>query len=492
MLLKYKLKGLKSSLIWHCVLIVFIIGMCSISCKKFVQIQPPQTEIAASTVYSNSVSAAAVMSGIYSNMIGNENGLSSGNYSISYLQGLAADELTNYYNGAPNVQFYENSLSSSTGSSSNYYYWTELYNEIHVANAVLEGLATYTGVKPSIKQQLNGEALFMRAFLHFYAVNLYGNVPLVTTTDYLTNNSIKPSPKAVVFQQIIQDLKNAQADLPANFVDGAGVATQERVRPNQGAATALLARAYLFNGQWDSAEAQATAVINNGTLYNLNSLDSVFLTNSTEAIWQFEAPTGYNTYDAIYFVLTSPPGSNYSLVSISPYLLNAFEQGDKRLTNWVGIYTADSINYYYYPFKYKVIDNGDPTIPVTEYTMVLRLAEQYLIRAEARAQQGTNMAGAVADLNVIRNRAGLANYSGATDQQSVLTVILHERQVELFTEWGHRWFDLIRTGNINSVMGAPGNVCQAKGGVWNADWAFLPIPLSELQLNTNLIQNPGY
>ncbi len=88
-----------------------------------------------------------------------------------------------------------------------------------------------------------------------------------------------------------------------------------------------------------------------------------------------------------------------------------------------------------FPYKYKVYINPSP---VTEYRMVLRLAEQYLIRAEARAQLGniTGPNGATADLNMIRERAGLPDYSGSEDQDAVLNAILQERRVELFSEWG--------------------------------------------------------
>jgi hypothetical protein len=122
--------------------------------------------------------------------------------------------------------------------------------------------------------------------------------------------------------------------------------------------------------------------------------------------------------------------------------------------------------------------------------MVLRLAEQYLIRAEAEANQGDST-DAMNDLNKIRNRAGLANYS-LLNNGPLLIAILHERQVELFTEWGNRWFDLIRTGAINAVLGSPGNVCQAKGGVWVSTSELFPIPQSEILDDPNLHQNPGY
>ncbi|HEY4197438.1 MAG TPA: RagB/SusD family nutrient uptake outer membrane protein, partial [Mucilaginibacter sp.] len=117
-----------------------------------------------------------------------------------------------------------------------------------------------------------------------------------------------------------------------------------------------------------------------------------------------------------------------------------------------------------------------------------RLAEQYLIRAEARSQEG-NVSGAQSDLNVIRNRAGLANTTAST-QTTLLTAILHERQVEMFTEWGHRWLDLKRTGTVDAVMSL---VLPAKGGGgWNPNMALMPLPLGDLQADQNLTQNPGY
>jgi hypothetical protein len=110
-----------------------------------------------------------------------------------------------------------------------------------------------------------------------------------------------------------------------------------------------------------------------------------------------------------------------------------------------------------------------------------------LIRAEARAQQG-NVSGAAGDLNVIRTRAGLPNTS-ATNSQGLLSAILLERRFELFTEYGHRWLDLIRTGNANAVMNI---VTPQKGGVWETTDELYPIMLTEIQSDPNLTQNPGY
>ena len=114
---------------------------------------------------------------------------------------------------------------------------------------------------------------------------------------------------------------------------------------------------------------------------------------------------------------------------------------------------------------------------------MLRLAEQYLIDAEARAQQG-DISGAATKLNAVRNRAGLGNTTAIT-QTDMLAAIAHERQVELFTEWGHRWFDLKRTGTINATLGV-------EKSSWTSDAALLPIPLLEIEADPNLTQNQGY
>lgn len=116
--------------------------------------------------------------------------------------------------------------------------------------------------------------------------------------------------------------------------------------------------------------------------------------------------------------------------------------------------------------------------------MVFRLAEQYLIRAEARAQQG-DATGAKADINAIRNRAGLPD-TDADGQASILAAIEHERRIEFFTEWGHRWFDLKRTGRADAVLS------PIKPN-WQSTDVLFPIPLQEIENNPNLLpQNAGY
>jgi len=457
------------------------------SCTKLVAVKPPITSISSENVFSTDATAASVLTGIYTTMsISYFPG--GGMTSLSLFPGLSADELS-LFPGSTNaayIGYFQNSLTNLNTSNTDF--WRNIYPLIYVANSAIEGLTDANSLTPAARQQLLGEAEFVRAFCYFYLVNLYGDVPLVVGTDYTVNSTLSRTPSAQVYQAIIADLKDAQTKLNSDFVGADAVTTTtERTRPTKWAATALLARTYLFTGDWTNAEAQASAVINNsGTFSLVSELNGVFLANSSEAVWQLQPVlSGYNTQDANLFIL---PASGPDKLSFSVYLdsllLNSFEANDLRRMNWIDSVMVPGLGTFYYAYKYKV---NTPGAPLTEYSMVLRLGELYLIRSEAEANLN-DLSNAANDLNVIRSRAGLPNTTAAT-QANLLTAIMHERQTELFTEWGHRWFDLKRTGAVDSVMAV---VTPVKGGSWNTNWQWYPIPLSELKTDPNLVQNKGY
>lgn len=449
-------------------------------CKKFVDAGAPPTQMVTLNVFKTATAATAALQNIYVQMYNTTEF-----YNLEYETGLLSDELKDYSGGSVAVQYYTNSLTSESYFGP----WSNAYNFIFQANAILEGLQDNDAINPAIVRQLTGEAKFVRAFWNFYLTNCYGDVPLANSTSYTTNRTLARTLQADVYKQIIKDLTDAQGLLSDRFVDASDTTeTVERVRPSKWAATALLARAYLYTKDYGNAEIQSTAVINYTQYFSLETdLNNVFKANSLEAIWQLGVPlpNQYNTPEGYFFILHGEPSTQ----AISDQLVNAFEPNDKRFTDWINSYTTPDMSMtYYYPFKYKVFND----VTVSEYSTILRLSEQYLIRAEARAHgAGTGLPGAISDLNEIRNRAGLPDYSGTEDAVSVSSAILHERQVELFTE-GHRWFDLVRTNNANAVMGAPGNVCQSKGGSWSADWQLFPIPQADRSRNLNMSQNNGY
>ncbi len=465
---------------------ILLLALITLGCKKIIQLDAPITSTNASNVYASDATAAAVLTGMYIKM-SSGNIVTGGFSSMSFLPGLSADELT-LNNGVTNstyVNYYRNGLTNLNGE-----FWNTLYPAIFTANSAIEGLTNSTTLTPAVKQQLLGEAKFIRAFCYFYLINLYNDVPLAISSDWQVNSSLYRTPKAQVYQEVVADLKDAQNLLSSNYLKAdLLVTTSERVRPTKWAATALLARVYLYIGDYVDAEAQATVVINNSSLYSLTTLNNTFLKNSIEAIWQLQTVTTNpsNTWEGLLFVLPSAgPNSNDYPVYLSNNITNSFESGDQRKTSWVGSVTPNppGTATYYYVNKYKI---GAGSGSVSEYSTVLRLAEQYLIRAEARAQQN-NVSGAQSDLNAIRTRAGLSNTS-ANDKPSLLTAVMQERKVELFTEWGNRWLDLKRTNTVDAVM-TP--IAITKGGTWQTTDQLYPIPLTELQKAPQLVQNPGY
>ena len=471
--------------IWTQLLLALSMLIASITgCKKFVEVPVPTNKIVGTAIFTNNLSAAEAVTNMYITLDVYLDGQSG----LNGQSGLAADEFTNNIQGYVDLQtFYINNLSATLNPPP---YWGYFYQLIYSANVCIEGLDKSSSINPDLKQQLLGEAKFMRAFCHFYLVNLYGDVPLVTTSDYRLNNVATRTSKEKVYTQIIQDLKDAQVLLGNGYVDASNAVTQDRIRPNKAAATAMLAKVYFYTGDWQNAVTQASSVISDSEYTLETNLGNVFLTTSKEAIWQLApSSTSYtNTKSGYEFALTAAPDYSHPL-SLNTVLISSFEPLDARSSTWVKSINIGGVTYFY-PFKYNISALQQPT---SQYFMILRLAEQYLIRAEAEAELGgnANLISAAADVNKIRSRAGLAPTLAVT-QVSLLDAIRHERQVELFTELGDRWLDLKRSGIINSVMGSPWNECQQKGGTWSPEKALFPIPSSELLTNPNLTQNPGY
>ena len=452
------------------------------SCKKLVEVSSPVTSLTKYSVYQNDATAAAVLTGLYADMSANKSFIEGATSNI-YL-GLCSDELTllNDATDLNDIRFYRNELNSQSAPN----FWLRLYNRIFTVNSALEGLNATTTLSSAIKQQLLGEAKFIRALCYFYLVNLYGDIPLALSSDYRLNAKLERISKDFVYDQVITDLKEAEELLTDKYYAADIFSTTgDRVRPTKYAAAALLSRGYLYRQDWRNALAQADMVINDSTTYILEpDLNTVFLKESREAIWQLmPIQNASNNTDAPTLVLVGGPNTYLNKYYLSNNLLDSMEVGDLRKTSWINVFTDPSGNYYY-AYKYK---NFSYNVPVTEYLIVFRLAEQYLIRAEARAHLGQTEL-AKSDLNRIRNRAGLAD-TDASDEASLLAAIMHERKIELFLESGQRWFDLKRTGQADNVMPA---ITIAKGGTWQSTDKLFPIPATDTLYGPNLTQTLGY
>ncbi len=439
------------------------------SCDNFVEVELPSSQLSSQAVFADASTANAAMLSVFAKM--RDTGILNGGMGASMAMGAYADEL-DYYGNASGAAapFYNNSLMAANPDVARW--WSNAYNQVYGANAVLEGVEASASLPQPVKDRLTGEALFARAFLHFYLASFYGPVPYVEVTDYRINSTLPRLALGEVYDRVASDLEQAVQLLPADYPEG------ERIRPNKSAAMALLARTHLYNGSWANAANAASAVINDAQYGWETNLDNVFVKAAPGAIWQFmPAVPGRNTIEGQTFIFLSGPPQ---LVALSPALLGAFEAGDQRLVKWVKTVT-NAAGSWKHAFKYKLRTS---TATSQEYSIVLRLAEQYLIRAEARARQG-ELTAALEDLDKVRLRAGLPGSPAAT-QQEILDAILAERRAELFTEFGHRFLDLKRFDRLNQAL------TPVKPG-WDTTDALLPVPESEFVLNPALSpQNPGY
>ncbi|MDO5978212.1 RagB/SusD family nutrient uptake outer membrane protein [Flavivirga spongiicola] len=456
------------------VLVMFFL----ISCDDFVDVDLPINKLTAETVFEDAGTVEVALKGIYSEL--RDSFLVNDLYEII---GWYTDELDPEVSipNSPN-SFYNHTLLATNSRIEGW--WNNAYNLIFLANAFVDGVENSTSLTLEDKNQFTGEALFIRAYLHTLLVELFGPVPYITTTDYITNTTVSRMPVDEVYTNIIIDLTKAST-LLGDDISGEGIRVYDAV------VDALLARVYLYTQKWEDAEIMASKVIDRFVLEP--DLNQVFLKDALGTIWQFKPEIeGKNSLEGASFIFENNP---FGKPVLSTSLLNTFEffnifDRDLRRDKWIRTVTGTN-GTWRHSYKYKegvnptTITNaqGEEVAASLEYSIVFRLAEQYLIRAEARVQLA-KITGAQEDINFIRNRARLSNTTAATTNE-LLDAILHERQVELFTEGGHRWFDLKRMGKAAEVL-AP-----IKSGWRDTDILF-PIPESEILLNPNLVQNDGY
>ena len=454
----------------HLAVILCMVSLSSTlgSCRKYLEIDLPKDQITSTAVFDNAANTLAAVNGLYTYALKPANFLT---YQGDFLLGITADEFQyslNYYD-----EFMTNSIAPASYNLGGI--WSLFYQVIYQANGIIEKVPG-SPVADNLKATYIAEAKIFRAFCHLYLTSYFGDVPLIQTTNVTVTSSAKRTAKADVLKAIATDLQDAESILaPGTIRNG---------RFNKWMATALLARVYLYQKDWANAETKATALIADSTDFTLvKDLNKVFLRGSKEAIWQVNTAGGAND-NYTYFAGVNVPSPSTSIYTmVRPELYNAFETGDGRKAAWIGSATISGVSFNY-DYKYKSISTPSSAALVEDY-MLLRLAEQYLIRAEARAQQ-SNLSGAIDDINAIRSRAGLPGISYSTAQSDVLLAIEQERRVELFGEgYGHRWIDLNRTGRANVVMTAE------KPATWKSTSTLFPIPATELANNPALSPNPS-
>lgn len=437
-------------------------------CSNFEDVEPSNNQLLWEDVFNDPRTARAAMLQVYADM--RQNGFLTGNGNgIGCMAGCLADELVGYSNIPDGFQaFYTLQITDLSATVKSL--WNNSYRQIYMCNSILAGVANSTVLEAQTKNQLRGEALFTRALLHFYLTNTFGSVPFVTSTDYNINSKVAKISTEEIYKIIIDDLKEA-ADLLPNQQEAF------RVAPSKKTVLALLSRVYLYNKQYPDAYDTSILLLEDSEVNTLQSLESVFLKESTGTLWQFAPSTASaNSLEGGFYVLPAAPPTRTAL---QPDLVQAFEQEDLRKSAWIGSVTGATV--FHFPFKYK---ENRPSSSSKEYSVIFRIEEQFLIAAEA-AVLLHQWDAANHWLSIFKASRGLEHDYTETEEV-LMSEIEQQRRLEFFTESGHRFYDLKRWNRLDQRM------THLKDN-WANRFALLPIPQTELLLNPNLLpQNTGY
>jgi tetratricopeptide (TPR) repeat protein len=436
--------------------LVAAISLSAISCKKYLD-EKPNNQIATQDAIVDAGTARAAIIGAYDRVQ---------NYYSSYYPTLGVMPADNViFNGTLNeyLQLDQNAVPVDNVITVNAY--QNIYKAVNSANSVIAAVPAVNDplLTSDEKNKILGEAYFIRALSYFDLGRGWGGVQiqLAPTTNLSALKGVKRSTLDQTYDQVLADLTKAETLLPED--------ASTRNRAQKSVARALRARLHLYRQQWSDAENYATQVIGN-TKYALVKPYNTFFTApflSTESVFELSYSTNdKNSYWNLWY--PSSAGGQYTLKPSDALVakLNNPNIGGTRKTLIAGTGTG----------VYGVLYNT--TSSSIDPSYVIRIAELYLIRAEARAQQN-NLAGAIADLNIIRARAGVVPTTAAT-QADVLQAIEDENSVEFPFE-AHRWFDLVRTGRAGAVL-----------GLNNKNYWLFPIPYSDILSDPDVTQNPGY
>jgi len=433
-----------------------------LSCKKFLDVKPAlQTD--ASTAIVDAGSAETAVNGLY-NRLGSDGYYGSNYTSLSYLSG--GDIQWTGSQTAPQ-QIAARRLTADNGNIASS--WTAIYRTILSANYIIEKVPVVTDplFTQAKRNQFLGEAYFVRALAYFDLARAWGGVQLILKPTYSPTDQagIKRSSVNDTYAQVLSDLNKAEGLLTN---------TLNRNRATQKTVWALKARYHLYRKEWDQAITYATRVIDDKTNYTLIKPYSSWFANNAagtaEAVFEITYSASFKNGHYNWWLPPALGGRrewapNNELVN----LLNSTITGGGRSA--LIAQTAPPGNLWYGKLYYRNPTGTDPAY-------VIRLAELYLIRAEAYAKN-TKLPEAIADLNAVRDRAGLTPTTAVT-QGDILLAIENERRLEFAFETD-RWFDLVRTGRAVTVL-----------NVTDPNKLLFPIPNSEILADKDLDPNPGY
>ncbi len=450
------------------VLFAFALSL-ALACNKKLDVQPQNNLTPSQITTSNDVEA--LLFGAYNGMQG------AGSFGEGYILAsdlIASDSQVVFVGTFQDYQAVQHKSAVATNVIAQNI-WGGSYTVINLCNTVLDKIALVdTADRPTVQ----GEALFMRGTAYFELAGFFGKpysdgnaasnlgVPLVLTPTYTYDSSVnspnKPKRATVsaTYAQAIKDLLAAISELPASNVN---------YRADVNSARAILSRVYLSMGDYADAAIQADSVISSGNFSLTSTFDKAFnnTVNSTEDVFaiqqSLQSNTGTTNNGLTTFYAPAPLARGDA--EIDPLFFNLFEPSDFRGTY---VTSGSSISGYtgFYPNKWMTFYKAIP---------VVRLAEMYLTRGEGNLMSGgTTGDDPLADINLVRARSGA----------SALTVVaqgdfIEERFRELSFEGDRLW--TLKRNQLGVI-----------GYGYDDNRLILPVPQSEIDVNTNLVQNGGY
>lgn len=470
----------------------------------------PESNLSPENFFKSEEDATAAVYGVYSQFMDND----IYNQFWEVLQSQGTDDCE-WSGGRTTTNLDKNALDKfEFDSNTNLIYavWTKHYIVINRANFAINNISNMNGnlIDENSRQQLIGEAKFLRALAYFNLVQAYGGVPLVLKeTTSLEGLEVPRNTLDECYDQIIQDLQDAKAVLPSI----SQLPEAYLGRATKGSATALLAKVYLVRKDYENVVKETSEVMQMGYKLWDNYADNfdVEKENGQESIFEIQYKrntpgvqgSNYNGYYRPPFVeLNGWVGYGDNPVTKNHY--DCYEEGDLRRNVNVRLYTREeypnmAANYEFPCYVNKFIDpspdavrsqGGENNYPI------LRYSDVYLMRAEALNALNSSDPKAYECLNIVRRRAFGLNMNEPSDidikaglsQDEFLDIILLERRKEFAFE-GQRRFDLLRTGKLKEAMMAQNPTI---GAVIEDKHNLLPIPITEMDANKLLDQNPGW
>jgi hypothetical protein len=430
------------------------------SCDSFLDVEPKSSISDEQTIF-DKTSAETALRGVY-NAVANSNYYGTSFQSIGYLSG----DNIQWTGSQSQVQEFINhkvSAENSTISAA----WIAIYATINRANQVIAKVPAVTDptLTEALKNPIVGEAYFLRALAYFDLARTWGGVPIITqpTSTPSENSGIERSSQAETYAQVLKDLDAAEPLLGE---------TVNRYHATRKTVWALKSRYYLYRKDWAKAEEYATRVISDAASYKLVTPFSTFFADNArgtqESVFEifYNGTSEINDHRGQWQPQTNGGTRQWAPNEAFVSLVNDPLIGGNRST----LVAKDNQSRWYGNLYYRS--------PGSDPSYVIRIAELYLIRAEARTQLA-KLTDAAADINAVRTRAGLGA-TPAVSKDELLLAVENERKIEFALE-PHRWFDLVRTGRAAAVL-----------SITDPDRYLMPIPSVQLQTDKALEQNPGY